>query len=39
LTLPGGGVVFGNVGRLVLLFSADNVLLEVVQEITGRPWI
>jgi hypothetical protein len=35
LTLPGGGVVFGNVGRLVLLFSADNVLLEVVQE-TGQ---
>ncbi len=35
LTLPGAGVVFGNVGRLNLLFSADNELLEVLQE-TGQ---
>ena len=32
LTLPGSGVVLGNVGRLVLLFSSDNDLLNVVQE-------
>jgi hypothetical protein len=35
LTLPGAGVVLGNVGRLSLLFSADNELLEVLQE-TGQ---
>ena len=33
LTLPGAGVVFGVVGRLDLLFSADNELLEVVQDV------
>jgi hypothetical protein len=32
MTLPGEGVVFGNVGRLELLFSADNELLGVVQD-------
>ncbi len=32
LRSPGAGVVLGNVGRLNLLFSADNELLEVLQE-------
>jgi hypothetical protein len=30
--LPGQGVVFGTVGRLVLLYSADNELLDMLHE-------
>ena len=33
LAVPGSGISFGVVGRLVLLLSADNELIEVVQDV------
>jgi hypothetical protein len=33
LPVPGAGIAFGSVGRLVLLFAADNTLLEVQQDV------
>jgi hypothetical protein len=33
LQVPGTGVSFGSVGRFILLFSSDNDLLDVVQDV------
>lgn len=33
LSVPGSGISFGSVGRLSLLFSADNELLDVLQDV------
>jgi hypothetical protein len=33
LPVPGAGISFGSVGRLVLLFAPDNTLLDVVQDV------
>jgi hypothetical protein len=33
LPVPGAGISFGTVGRLVLLFSADDELIDVVQDV------
>jgi len=33
LPVPGAGIAFGSVGRLVLLFAADNTLLDVQQDV------
>lgn len=33
LPVPGAGIAFGSVGRLVLLFAADNTLLGVQQDV------
>jgi hypothetical protein len=33
LPVPGAGIAFGSVGRLVLLFASDNTLLDVVQDV------
>jgi hypothetical protein len=33
LPVPGSGISFGTVGRLVLLFSAGNELIDVVQDV------
>jgi hypothetical protein len=33
LPVPGAGMAFGSVGRLVLLFAPDNTLLNVVQDV------
>jgi hypothetical protein len=33
LPVPGAGISFGTVGRFVLLFSADNELIDVVQDV------
>lgn len=31
--VPGAGISFGSVGRLLLLFAPDNTLLDVVQDV------
>lgn len=33
LPVPGAGIAFGSVGRLVLLFAADNTLLDVQRDV------
>lgn len=33
LAVPGAGISFGTVGRFVLLFSADNELIDIVQDV------
>jgi hypothetical protein len=33
LSVPGSGISFGTVGRFVLLFSADNELIDTVQDV------
>ncbi len=33
LPVPGAGIAFGSVGRLVLLFAPDNTLLNVQQDV------
>jgi hypothetical protein len=33
LVVPGSGISFGTVGRFVLLFSVDNELIDVVQDV------
>jgi len=33
LPVPGAGIAFGSVGRLLLLFAPDNTLLDVVQDV------
>jgi hypothetical protein len=33
LPVPGSGISFGTVGRFVLLFSADNELIDIVQDV------
>jgi len=33
LPVPGSGIAFGSVGRLVLLFAPDNTLLDVQQDV------
>ena len=33
LPVPGSGIAFGSVGRFVLLFAADNTLIDVLQDV------
>jgi hypothetical protein len=33
LSVPGAGVSFGSVGRLLLHYAADNTLIDVVQDV------
>jgi hypothetical protein len=33
LPVPGAGISFGSVGRLLLLFGPDNTLLDVIQDV------
>ena len=33
LPVPGAGISFGSVGRLLLLYAADNTLIEVAQDV------
>jgi hypothetical protein len=33
LPVPGAGIAFGSVGRLLLLFAPDNTLIDVVQDV------
>jgi hypothetical protein len=33
LPVPGAGIAFGSVGRLVLLFARDNTLIDVMQDV------